>query len=434
MTGLLYGRVTFEPSAAPDLGGAPQAVVREALLPLLVWLRVPVLREVRAELSAVERFVLEAALALGGFAPAHIEDLTSLPRAAVELLARRLASQGALERQGSRFEVQPARAREVLERRTVIERRAGTLAFLYLPQTDDLMVFHPKETVEVRRLRRLTPAVQFPLPRAVREEGKSALLRRRVEERTVAHLPADVVTVATLEADALPSECPAYRCHGTVTLEEGVRRIRATLYGPDRKKRLPPGQTGPDIRVPADLTGAAGLDALWTGLADLPGEEDYQEDFWRAAVPEGELFNPPVRRGPLAWGVAIDGETAAALARGEHNLCAPRGVAVCSEEVIAETAVYLEPGDEEADELFLIDEVVRCVPAAPESFTETDLEALVEEVAGEEGVAADTARLVEGVKDRLWSLKHYLAVYALRAEEDFPYGEEGPGPLLSGDD
>ena len=89
------------------------ALVREALLPVQVWLDVPVERDVAVGLTGVERFFLEAALALRRFVAADIEEITSLPRLVVHRLAARMMSQPRPHAPTGR----PARSRRTWRRR-----------------------------------------------------------------------------------------------------------------------------------------------------------------------------------------------------------------------------------------------------------------------------------------------------------------------------
>jgi hypothetical protein len=211
--------------SAPELPADCLTRVREALLPILVWPGVPVERLVSVGLTAVERFFLEAALALRRFRARDVEEITALPRLAVHRLADRMAAQGALTRVAAgladepAYDVVPARAQFVLDRQEVFDRRQDKLTFLYLPRTDDLVVYSPEPGGRYTpTLEKIRPAAQYPLAGDQRKEDKFALLARRVAERSAAQLPGDLVAVAAPPQDQpIPAECPAYRCRAELT-------------------------------------------------------------------------------------------------------------------------------------------------------------------------------------------------------------------------
>ena len=132
--------VTFSWSAPIRSPRNATAVVHTALLPALLWLSVPVVREVEEELTVIDRFILESALLMTPVTADDIAEVTGVPRDAVGRIAGRLLRLGLLEPEGIGFAAAES-ATTALNQASVPQRQVTRLAFLYLPQGDDLIAY-----------------------------------------------------------------------------------------------------------------------------------------------------------------------------------------------------------------------------------------------------------------------------------------------------
>ena len=319
------------------------------------------------------------------------------------------------------------------------------------------MVFDAGGENRGRTLDRLRPVGQFPIPPEMRAEGRSALLARRIAEplgRTAARRRGGAATAVAKDRE-IPSECPVYRCHGAVIGEGPAAVVGAVLFGEDRKRRRPPDVNGeaaaaaaPNLEVRLDLSGAEGLRRMWVEPAGLADDPDFGRVLWEAlryrpeereAMREGPAdAAPPLNRlGPLEWAFTLSADEATALVRGTdadgraaappgpfmegRNLLDPFGLEIETEEAVVEAALGLEPADEEAAAVFALDEVVREVLNARPHCTRAGLHALIRKVATLRLPGPAPNLTAAAVLERLWELRHYPAIYALRADEDFCY-------------
>lgn len=403
------GNVSFELSESPPrLKEGVLIVVREALLPMLLWEDIKVVRHVRKELTIVERFILEVALTLKTFYTGEIEEITSIPRRAVQRIVRHLVSMGALSiGDDGNYSVLETTARKALKEKALIEKRGGKLTFVYLPGTDDLLAFD-KEKGDRRALEldRLMPASSRPVSADVQQEKKHAFLNRRVSSRSVANLPDDVVEVPVPDDDRnIPELCPAYHCHGQVVREDDSMRLFLTIYSKKRKDEDEP------LSVPVNLTGADALVKLWTEMAELLEKEDYYMEIWRLIEPKGSKPISVERLESGEWSFSVDRDTAQAIASGGRYLVLPFGLLIKSEESILHLAMKLVPSDGAAATVFAVDEAVTQLLKVPEPLTGAHLDRVASEL------TADP----EAIKGRMWGLRHYRHIYSLREREDFCY-------------
>jgi hypothetical protein len=112
----------------PSRRGATM-VIREALIPMVLWPSVAVMRRIEQELTAVERFVIEAALALDPMRPEDVEEVTDIPRDAIIRIAGRMTGLGVLRVGEDGYYGVEVPARAALEERAVPEHRVSHLTW-----------------------------------------------------------------------------------------------------------------------------------------------------------------------------------------------------------------------------------------------------------------------------------------------------------------
>jgi len=403
--------------APTHVGDDTLVVVIEALIPMFLWLAVPVVRAVEHKLSAIERFLIEAALALGEVSARDVAEVTALPDEATHRIAGHLCTTGVLEARPEHYLPIQDAARAALDREVIIEHRSDQLSFLVLPETDDILAFeHRQGRPQPPKLNPPTNVGVAPLPEGMRGLTRGTLLRHRVQARQVAGLPDDIVDIADPPDDPLLDDtCPTYRCRGRLRQRPGRVTARVDVYG-----------DGNDRHEPIPLSGAEGLIYYWLAQADLPATPEVASLAWTATAgdaPTVDQASPPdlVRTGSTRWTFRLD-EAAAhdAVGRG-RRLAQPGGVRITDPDGTTKTEVTVdfEPVDQPAAAVFVVEEAVQDLLdiVAP---TSADVSAAIVKACASHGLPAE-AVAEDDVRDRLWQHGHYLLIYRLRDAEDFSY-------------
>jgi hypothetical protein len=86
---------------------------------------------------------------------------------------------------------------------------------------------------------------------------------------------------------------------------------------------------------------------------------------------------------------------------------------------VLNVAVTFVPRDPTAAELFAVDDVVRRVVAPGGLSIDDAIRLSVRELPAENAEHVTAER----VKDRMWKIGHLAAIYRMREEDDFSYGE-----------
>lgn len=430
---------------APRHGPDAELVVSQALLPLLSWRGIAVVREQRVELTVLERFVLELALTLGSVEPEEFSEVTSLPSNVLAGATWRLVSSGTLAPRGSGYAVDPERAAAALREEAVTRLMRGQASFALLPRTGDLFAVHEQDGGWLRDLeQKIAPHRQAPLPPALWSASLTAYLGTQVQARGVAGLDRDVVDVAERDDDLLLGEpvpadpahrggepgvrvCPVYLCHAELRqTDAGIEVVRASAFGRPRRGGSGPGPAQPDDAViEIDLSAARELAARWAGLAGVLDDPEKLHQAWLelSAVSSACDTIPPLagagRRGLGTWDLLADGAAATLLCAQPRPLSEPRGLAVESDEEIVHLTCHFFPTDDTARALFARDDLIKRLLAARQSAA-TEFTAACE---AERRSHPDAGGILsaESIRERIWQLGHYHLAYLLREQEDFCY-------------
>lgn len=393
--------VTFSWSAPIASPRNAIVVVREALLPMLLWPSVPVVREVEQRLTVIDRFVVEAALLMAPVTTADVAEVTGVPQDAVGRIAGRLAGLDLLVPDGIGF-APTASAPAALTRSSVPERQVTRLTFLYLPQGDDLIAYQDgPRRIDPPMLHRVVPETMAPLPPGTAERDLAGFLRERIAGGQVIGLPEGIVDVDEEQVDekqAVPLGCPAYRCAGTVVETDTAVELRLRTVGDANRRQI----TG-------KIVGAAGQAAYWSSRAAWT---DAVVADWTATGGTVE----PTRLGPTRWSLTVDGPAAASAASAGVDLSRPAGLSVRSDDSVTYVDVSFNPADHPARRVFAMqDALLRITSKVTDDLDE-------ESVAGAASAARATYGLAEAdltdaaVRDQLWLDGHYHHVYALRKD------------------
>jgi hypothetical protein len=397
----------------PDVADEPLVVITEALLPIFDWIDVPVVRAVEHKLSAVERFLIEAALRLGDLDVEDIEELTGLPEEATRRISGHLCEISVLAAQYGRYVANEEAAVATLTRESLVELRPDVLTFVVLPRSGDAIAFeHKQGRTAPPQISRLDPVASAPVPGTYRDATRTAMLRALAEARRVADLPEDVTEIAAPAAEEpVPDICPVYRYAGRLRLRAGQVRATGYIYGERGEER-----------VRLDLSRAGHLIDYWLNQAELL----YLTETFEAVC--REIGCSPAdakarRAGASHWAFQVNSTGARDLTRRGVRLCRPGGLEILSPDgpTKIEVAASFEPADAEAAISFAADAAADLLEELPpDSLTPADL--------GQAVVTACEAHQVQAgpeteheVRTRLWARGHQYLVYKLRAGEDFSY-------------
>ena len=415
-------------------------VVSEAFVPLLHWREVSVRRELRQELTRLERFLLEMALALDTVDAEEFEELVSLPRSVLAGGMSRLVAGGAvcLLAEG-RFQVVAEVAARFLQQEAVVHQVTSTADFALLPRSGDLLaVSAEKGRSWLRELERtrLVPATNAPVPRDLWGERSMAYLARRVWEGTFAGNDTDIATVSEVQDDPPllspkgsqngkgrqreTGVCPAYRCRAEIRRgRSGNQTVHAVLHGQSKRGSAKKEQRV-DAEVEVDLTGAVGLVQSWLELCNALDDPATRRAAWHEVGPAtrfGGAEPSAQRRSHSAWDFLVTGSAARAISEEGRALTQPVGLAIVGEEAVVELLCRFVPADEEARALFALDGALAALLGSDSPIDEFD--AICSQA--RTGLAAPTPHLSgDMVRERVWRLGYYRLAYALREREDFP--------------
>lgn len=399
----------------------PTLRVSWAELPVLWWRDVPVVQLEPVELNELDMFVVEAAARLGRLSSSTFTDLTGLHDLVFTTLGRRLKTLELVNwQQGTLVSTEssaPALTEATAERRTTT-----TLDFLYLPDTDDLLVVDGGLSDFERYEPRL--AGLAPVPTALHGVTLREFLSSRIDERRVANLPPAVVGLAALDdadepvtamAGAKPSPpvpvAPAIEVAATIVLDD--ERSRTVLEVTPRSDRGGAARRGrdPDQAVTLDISGAAGCVDAWRRIEERLSWREHRAAAIEALTPIPLGYTTLQPDGPGRWSVAITGPRAEDLAK-DGALTRPLGLEIREEHAHLRTVVRFAPADAAAELLFARDTLIQQILGSPK------------DVVGVLDIHADIVEEVGGhdiVRDRAWDLGHHWVVHAMRERQDFSY-------------
>lgn len=374
-------------------------VVREALLPVLLWPSVPVVREVEERLTIIDRFVMESAELVAAVTAADITEVTGMPPDAVDRIAGRLVTLGLLVPDGPGYTTTDAAAETLaLDRPAVKKPQETRLTFLYLPQGDDLIAYQegPRRT-EPPALHRTDPTGPFPLPPDIAGQSRAGYLRERIAAGRVVGLPEGIIDVVDDE-QVMPLGCPVYRCTGAVVGIGAATELRLRTIGGKKRQQ-----------VNCTIAGAAGQGGYWSAQA---GWVEAAVAGWTAT---GGTVQP-VRMEPARWALTMDGPAATAAAGAGIDLSQPAGLSMRSEVCVTYVDVSFHPADRAARRvLALQDALLRITSQVADNLDEDT----VSDAASAARAAYDLDEVDltdDDVRDRLWLERHYLHVYGLRRD------------------
>ncbi|MEV0392001.1 hypothetical protein [Polymorphospora rubra] len=390
----------------PNLPRYGYAEITEALVPILTWPAVPVLKRVEHGLSVVERFVLEAALTLQGVRAEDITEITGIPTDIAFRMADRLRALGALDRVDDTFEPVEPVTREVLTSQRLPEYHQANLQFMYLADTDELIAYDSGPGTPDPPLVHLVPvACQAPVPAGLVGRSRATLLNERIAAGRVAGLP-DWVHAAVDDDVRMPETSPAYRCRrGHLKSAGSGAALVLELYDGDNPERRgrPCSFDGADrlrerLRACADALDGALRPLTPASQAEATVLDDRTVRFFTVTTEGARYF----------------GDQGLPISR-------PLGLSIRSTQAIVAVPARLAPADPAAAGLFALDHAVHHMLETP--LSELTPQTAAQAVAGAVEVhqLPETAVTVDELRSELWRRRHFTPLYTLRAAEDFDY-------------
>ena len=397
----------------PDVSDEPLVVVTEALLPIFDWIDVVVVRAVEQKLSAVERFLIETALALGDLDVEDVEELTGLPEEATRRIAGHLCELSVLNAEAGRYTANEDAAWATLAREGTVELRQDVLTFLVLPRSGDALAFeHKQGRGAPPQVHRLDPVASAPVPSAYRDATQVAVLRTLLGAAQVGGLPEGVTGMAEPQDDKPSPTCarrtgtpgssacaPAgSRPRGTSTANVARNGWRSTCPGPGTSSTT--GSTRPSC-------------STWREYSGRPAPRSAARPTTRRHGARAPRVGPS-RSAPRGRGILPGGECGCA-APAVWSFSAPtarprsRSWSASRQPIPARRSSSPSMPPRTCSRTSRRN---RCTPP--------DL--------GQAIATACTAYQVEAdpemdhvVRTRLWTRGHHYPIYKLRADEDFDY-------------
>ncbi|WP_157255018.1 hypothetical protein [Nonomuraea typhae] len=377
------------------------AVVLEALVPMIFWPRVAIRRAIDEDLSAVEMFLLEAAVSLGWLTAEVVEEITDLPTDVITAVTDGLVEFGLLTRNGTTLNPVEDEIAQTLGRETLRRHAWDTCSVLYLPHTHEAVAFG----VPARGRRRRSPPpaylagpgdrVTAPVGPDLMGTDPARLLSELLVRGDIARLPEDVIGIGPFpEDEPVPESCPVYRVEGVV--RTGTPRVDLYVLTGDQRVRL-------------DLSGAETLAGRWLRLAGFlkdPGGSARAAE--ALGCDAGDLVVEDGR-------VLLNARAATAVGN-RLSLATSGGFHVTDRQTVISVPIDLRPADLEAAILFALDRAAANMRGAG---SEQAGEILAR--ACREHDLPEDALPLAALADRLWGLAQYDLVYMLRAPRDFAY-------------
>jgi hypothetical protein len=424
-------RLQLDPVRVPPASPQNSFELDEALIPVLLWRSVPVLLLRHERIDVVERFVLEAAEGLDGVSAQEIAELTGLPRQAVQPLLRRLLSAGGLRRSDQGLYLPLEATRLVLERESVAVEEDGVEDFAYFPDTDELLVLADITARERDKIfhHRMRPVLWKPVDDRLHGLARHQIVNRHLEAGTARRCPDGLVRAQDAGDGPILQEgtgelCPAYLARRvTCRFEREHWTVALTLHGSATDRRA--GGESPQSAPYKVTTRFAELDALcsrWAALVHGVCHPDALAALWRAVAPPGAKTAVPAgllveERDPARFAMKLTRPAAVVLTGRDVPLTEPAGVQIRAEEARFRVVVEFGPaeGDDGAAELFAVDHAAVHLAEDPALGPET----AVRLAAAQFGLSRppDWIR----VRERMWRLKMYEAIYRMREHDDFSY-------------
>lgn len=391
-----------------------RAIVREALVPFMVWENVPLRVVEPRRLGRMEVFLLEAGIDLRQFTFDELQQATDVPAQVIASSAEKLIRRRTfVEFRPGEYLVDADQALQMLATKNIEEEHLRLLTLVYFPRHDVVMANQETARQLLRVTKRLRPRCQAPF-RADVDRSKdvpSFVARRILENRVVghAHRILGVQTELWSKPPSWPKLIPCYYARGIVDGTGNDTAAHLRIWGV-RKRAL----QSEEVK----LFGEVPLIREWVSLTDT------FRDIFRGSVaglPTLPAAYVQSAGTVFSWRLGVTQSEANALAA-DRWLTEPCTISACSPTAKVDIQLSFEPTDAQTSALFAVDAIGRRMENQRLPYSErnwTEHLRWARQRYPESGTVNITRAQVE---HRLWHLKRFMAIYDLRAVEDFAYG------------
>ena len=403
-----------------------------ASVPVFLWRSLRVIVERRQQLNLIERFALEAAVALGWVTAADLADLTGLPQRAIGPLLRHLIAADVLAASGPGSYEPTARTSGALAEATISLVEQTVQDFAYFPTSDELVVL--PDTTSSWRIRlfdpKLAPALTMPVEAPLRDQLPSAIVNRHLQAGTVRGRPAGLLRAVPPEHPGLEApagdRCPVFEAAPVRCRYDGENhQHRVEFSFRARRARKRAGQaTAEPFSVKVELTGLGGLVRGWKHLTGLAMHPDVLPDLWLAlAGPGAKLGQTEMEKLTVEeiqaprYALSLPEAAVLKLRRRTSALADAESIRLEVEEATMLIRLELWPADDAGAALFALDHAAQLLNGDSSPGYEAAIATAVRRFELPPGLEPTWKQ----VRDRMWQLEHYQAVDELRENDDFGY-------------
>ena len=306
-------------------------------------------------------------------------------------------------------------AKEALKAGTYTIIEPQKTSFIYLPETDDLMMLEGYSAHFIVPLSRLTPACQYPIDEALQSQSIDAFINERMGNRNIISLADKAVDVVSRSKGySFYKACPAYRCRASLIEDTKDYQKYAQLKLYDAHSY----QTEP---FSLKLIAPANAVSYWMDFADHAFSSWSMKSFSEAIGLTGDLYRGSIRRVRTTVHIPLTAEEAIKI-RDMRSLSEPFGLmAVFDDHTILDFAAQLQPEGTEAEKVFMTDFIIdRIRRLSPDTLCKDKIMQISAEIMEQKGISGISPEtLAEDVLDRLWSRRDFGLIYRLRESEDF---------------
>jgi hypothetical protein len=370
--------------------------IQQAWLPMMVLQGIEVIVKVYEDMTMMERFVIEALLALKRMHASELQEIASIPTELALWLLTMLKHKGLVyELEESWYRPDVDRCTDAIEQRRIPMQRSDRIDCLWFPESREIVVVEKKKSKSLfRDLRRLNPGRRWPVPSDLQGTPRKNILINALEEGRIYGITPqtiqEVKDVGTINNDMLP----AYICKATVAVDcrKSWRLSLIGLHPLRQEGGTTTVRSQEEVALPVPLL--QGLVNIWQDRITHEGRTIANHLLQKYG------FSAVTNHG-MGFHAMLSGDAALSISQ-EHILNTVFGVHVrISDELECELPLTCQPSDKIAEKLFEVDMVVR------DALHRVPSEELFRRIPRQ--------RLYE----RLWQLKLFKSLYDLREAEDF---------------
>jgi len=416
MTGFDY-KVRYE---ATDIypKGDPQMLLSiwEINLPILIWRNLSVNYEKAEKLTLLKKFILESAIQMEVFTASDIEEITSIPDHAIKRILIFMKRIGLLTQlQDGQYSPIKEKVTQSLSEDAYKISEPKSVPFIYLPETDDLIICESSMNVQLASFDRLKPALSYPIDVNISKNTVHDFVNERIKARQVINLPDEVISVVMpSQSSKISNPCSAFHCNGYIKHDPQNNRQFAELriYDAGLRQRTP---------LTLRIDWPSKLISKWTDISDKALSNDYTPALSKAIGLEKKMLRSQPKREGINLYISLDSNEAEEV-YAKHSLAEPLGIVIQVEDFARfEFAVFMTPDDKEAANVFITDTIIQSILHVPlEEICLEQIHKVANDTLAQFNLAeVNIDKTVENVLKRMWSIGHYKEIYKLREKEDF---------------